>query len=263
MFDPALAGYWGHADHDQAMEVALAVIAAQRRQGRRHQDLAARQGQGNRHAPAPAAGRAHVHRRRLQLRRADRRRRRRAIRTRCWASSTRSRRRPRRRWRRWRKTTARRSTKSSRRPCRCRATSSARRRASTRPAWCSWAGSTAIRTTSSWSAASRARARILHLAELFRLADAAGLLRDPELACARHEARCLQCTEYRLSCMSRVSPDPDLLSLNTATVREKWSLRADDRGLRAPRHPRHLALARQAGRARREGGARIDPRRTA
>ena len=26
---------------------------------------------------------------------------------------------------------------------------------------------------------------MLHLAELFRLADAAGLLRDPELACAR------------------------------------------------------------------------------
>jgi len=28
MFDPALAGYWGHADHDAAMEVCLAVIAA-------------------------------------------------------------------------------------------------------------------------------------------------------------------------------------------------------------------------------------------
>ena len=27
MFDPALAGYWGHADHDQAMDVALGVIA--------------------------------------------------------------------------------------------------------------------------------------------------------------------------------------------------------------------------------------------
>jgi hypothetical protein len=27
MFDPALAGYWGHADHTQAMEVALEVIA--------------------------------------------------------------------------------------------------------------------------------------------------------------------------------------------------------------------------------------------
>ena len=28
MFDPALSGYWGHADHWQAMEVALGVIAA-------------------------------------------------------------------------------------------------------------------------------------------------------------------------------------------------------------------------------------------
>src|SRR5438067_431306 len=28
MFDPALAGYWGHADHGPAMEVALAVLRA-------------------------------------------------------------------------------------------------------------------------------------------------------------------------------------------------------------------------------------------
>ncbi len=28
MFDPALAGYWGHADHDAAMDVCLDVIAA-------------------------------------------------------------------------------------------------------------------------------------------------------------------------------------------------------------------------------------------
>jgi hypothetical protein len=28
MFDPALAGYWGHADHDKAMDVCLDVIAA-------------------------------------------------------------------------------------------------------------------------------------------------------------------------------------------------------------------------------------------
>ena len=75
MFDPALDGYWGHEDHMKAMEVALDVIARQRRQGRRREDLAARQGQGDRHAPPPAAGRAHVHRRRLQLRRADRGRR--------------------------------------------------------------------------------------------------------------------------------------------------------------------------------------------
>ena len=59
------------------MDTALGIIAAHPRQGRRHQDLAARQGQGDRDAPAPARGRAHVHRRRLQLRRADRRRRRR------------------------------------------------------------------------------------------------------------------------------------------------------------------------------------------
>lgn len=29
MFDPALAGYWGHADHDRAMDVAIDVINAQ------------------------------------------------------------------------------------------------------------------------------------------------------------------------------------------------------------------------------------------
>jgi hypothetical protein len=75
MFDPALAGYWGTKDVDAAMDTALGIIAAHPGQGRRHQDLAARQGQGNRDAPAPAAGRAHVHGRRLQLRRADRRRR--------------------------------------------------------------------------------------------------------------------------------------------------------------------------------------------
>jgi hypothetical protein len=28
MFDPALAGYWGHADHDAAMQVALGVLGA-------------------------------------------------------------------------------------------------------------------------------------------------------------------------------------------------------------------------------------------
>src|SRR5260370_9283825 len=30
MFDPALAGYWGHADLDRAEEVCLAIIAAHR-----------------------------------------------------------------------------------------------------------------------------------------------------------------------------------------------------------------------------------------
>ena len=77
MFDPALAGYWGSARRRRRDGDALGVIAANAGQGRRHQDLAARQGQGDRDAPPAARRRAHVHRRRLQLRRADRRRRRR------------------------------------------------------------------------------------------------------------------------------------------------------------------------------------------
>ena len=57
MFDPALDGYWGHKDHMKAMEVAVDVIALQSGQGRRRENLAARQGQGDRHAAAAAAGR--------------------------------------------------------------------------------------------------------------------------------------------------------------------------------------------------------------
>ena len=75
MFDPALAGYWGSADTSAAMATALGIIDAHAGQGGRHQDLAARQGQGDRDAPPPAGRRAHVHRRRLQLCRADRGRR--------------------------------------------------------------------------------------------------------------------------------------------------------------------------------------------
>ena len=58
MFDPALAGYWGTADLDKAMDTAVAIINAQRRQGRRRQDLAARQAAGDRHAPPAGQGRA-------------------------------------------------------------------------------------------------------------------------------------------------------------------------------------------------------------
>ena len=185
MFDPALAGYWGAADHMQAMETAIGIINAHAAKVDGVKILAARQGQGDRHAPPAGEGRAHVHRRRLQLRRADRRRR--GGPQRCAARHLRCHRagglggtrgagggRPAAlRGRSWRPR------------CRCRATSSGRRPGSTRRAWCSWPGSTACRTISSWSAASRAPARFLHLAELFRLADRAGLLRDPPLACRR------------------------------------------------------------------------------
>ena len=50
MFDPALQGYWGNADHIAAMDVCLDIIADHAEQGRRHQAVAAGQGQGNPHA---------------------------------------------------------------------------------------------------------------------------------------------------------------------------------------------------------------------
>jgi hypothetical protein len=55
MFDPRSRAI-GDDRHRRAMDTASAVIAAQSEQGRRHQDLAARQGQGDRDAPPPAAG---------------------------------------------------------------------------------------------------------------------------------------------------------------------------------------------------------------
>ena len=75
MFDPALAGYWGKADHTAAMDICIDIIGDHAQQGGRRQAVAARQGQGNPHAPPSAAGRAHVYRRRFQFRRTDRRRR--------------------------------------------------------------------------------------------------------------------------------------------------------------------------------------------
>ena len=189
MFDPALAGYWGTQRRRRSDGHRARRHRRPCRQGRRHQDLAARQGQGDRDAPPPAAGRAHVHRRRLQLRRADRRRRRRrasptiAAATRCWASSTPSRR--------------------PRAP-RCGELADgkssefhailaptvplsrhifARRRASTRPAWCSWPGSTATRTHFTMVGGQQSTRSLQHFAELFRLADAAGLLEQPNWRC--------------------------------------------------------------------------------
>jgi hypothetical protein len=75
MFDPALAGYWAAAGFEAAMETALDVINRNAARIDGGENLAARQGQGDRHAPPSGAGRAHVYGRRLQLRRTHRRRR--------------------------------------------------------------------------------------------------------------------------------------------------------------------------------------------
>ena len=159
MFDPALANYWGTPDLDTAMDVAVGIINANAAKvdgvkvslldKSREIDMRRRLDQR----------RQDVYRRRFQLRRTDRGRRPAASRTRCSASSMRSRRRRPMRCRALRRATKPVSTTCSDRPCRCRAISSRRRPASTRPAWCSWPISMATRIISPWSAGRRARAR--------------------------------------------------------------------------------------------------------
>ena len=67
---------------------------------------------------------------------------------------------------------------------------------------------------------------IVHLAELFRLADAAALLRDPELAVRAHAhaARAARHRRTERRCAGLQTPIPPLLSINTATVRAQWPL---------------------------------------
>ena len=60
----------------------------------------------------------------------------------------------------------------------------------------------------------------LHLAELFRLADAAGLLADPDAGGAAHEARH---GDARCALMRDLSKDRSLLAINSATVKP-WTL---------------------------------------
>ena len=219
MFDPALAGYWGYADHDAAMEVALDVIAdnaakvdgvkislldkdkeiAMRRrlpQGVRmytgddfnYAELIAGDDKGYSDALlgifdaiAPAASAA-------------------------LGALT-----PRRRER---------STKFSRRRCRCRATSSRRRPASTRPASCSWPISTACRIISPWSAARRARARPCISPSCSGSPTRPGCSPIPtwrRRACASSWRRAGSRPD------ARPSKDRSLLAINSATVKP-WTL---------------------------------------
>jgi hypothetical protein len=60
-----------------------------------------------------------------------------------------------------------------------------------------------------------------HLAELFRLADRAGLLADPERAAARMKA---VLAVHGVSLMRDFTAGPEWLSINTATVRKQWRL---------------------------------------
>ena len=139
MFDPALDGYWGHADHMAAMETCLAMLHANAAKVDgikislldKDKEITMR-----RRLPAGCACiRATISTMPSSSPATNR-----AIRTRCSAFSTRSH--PPRRPRSAASsgTTSRPSTTSSRRPSRSRATSSRRRHGSTRPASCSWPG---------------------------------------------------------------------------------------------------------------------------
>ena len=121
----------------------------------------------------------------------------------------------------------RRTTGSWPRPCRCPATCSARRPATTRPASSSSPGSPATRTTSRWSAALQSGRSPRHLARLVRLADAAGLLPDAELAA--HRARA--CCDH-----GRGRPVVKRFALNQATTQ---ALAAAGPGRRLRRRRRH------------------------
>ena len=92
-----------------------------------------------------------------------------------------------------------------------------------------------------------------HLAELFRLADAANLLEQPELAVRRMKTLA-GAARRRSDRHARLLPRPRWLSINTATVRKQRGaelpLPQIIEPVRRAGHPRDLALARP-GRGRR------------
>ncbi len=99
-----------------------------------------------------------------------------------------------------------------------------------------------------------------HLAELFRLADAAGLIEQPELAAGAHEDAAGAAWRAGLNGNPQIEPMRDFsadhrwLSINTATVRRQrgagLAAAGHPRRLRGARHPRRVALARPGGRGR-------------
>ena len=247
MFDPALAGYWGTADLDKAMDIGGRHHQRQRGQGRRRQGLAARQAARDRHAPAARQERQDVYRRRFQLCRTDRRRR-----QGLFARAARH-------LRRHRAGGVLRAVAAGRRrrgrlPRRAGADGAAvaphlqgadavlqdRHRVhglSQRPPGSFHhgrrAGEHALDAASGRTVPAGRQGRA---ARQSRTGDAAD---EDGAGDARHRAL-----------MRDFSSDHRWLSLNTATVRKQGDLVADHRRLRAAWHPRHRSLARP-GRSRR------------
>jgi sugar phosphate isomerase/epimerase len=217
MFDPALAGYWGNDDHMRAMETALAVIGAHADKVDgvkislldKEKEIAMR-----RRLPE---GRPHVHGRRLRLRGADRRRR-----ARAFGRAARHLRPDRAGGGRGAglpladdlhgfheilAPTVPLSRHIFRAPTRFYKTG---------VVFMAWLNGHQDHFT--MLGGQQSARSVLHFAELFRLADRAGLLptrSGPWRGCGR----CWRCTGW-----SGLMPKPGPLSLNTATVRERWGL---------------------------------------
>ena len=254
MFDPALAGYWGYADHYKAMEVALTVIKANAAKVDGVKvSLLDKQKEVDMRRRLPA-GRAHVHRRRLQLRRADRRRRRgllgraarhlRRDRAGGVGGAVGARRGDRARFHEILAPTVPLSRHIFGAPTRFYKTGVVFL------AWLNGHQDHFVMVGGQQSARS-----ILHLADVFRLADRAGLLRDPELAVRAH-ARAARGPRHR-----RLKGRADARSSRSCRARPRssarWALRDALVG-RSHECDFPPGVERAAGAVRAEGA---DPRR--
>ena len=92
------------------------------------------------------------------------------------------------------------------------------------------------------------RPSLLHLAELFRLADKARVLHDPELAAA---------ADGQIARGARAGMNTENLSINLATVRQQWNLREAVEACARHRHHGGRSLARPGRRYRARASARV------
>ena len=137
------------------------------------------------------------------------------------------------------------STQSWSRPSRCRATSSRRPTRFYKTGVVFMAYLNGLQDHFVMVGGQQSARSIPHLAELFRLADRAGLLRDPGHGAPAHGARAGRARDCLMRDFSRGVAH---LSINTATLRKQLRRCRHHRGVRPSRHPQHLPLAR-SGRA--------------
>ena len=227
MFDPALAGYWGSSDVDSAMDTALGIIAAHpdKVDGikislldkdkeiamRRRLPAGVRMYTGDDFNYAELIAGDGFGERAARTARA----------TRCSASSTPSRRPPAPRSASWRRATSRRfhAILGPTVPLSRHIFAAPTRFYKTGVVFMAWLNGHQNHFT--MVGGQQSTRSLPHFAELFRLADAANLLEQPELARAAHEHAAGAARRRGLSRMRDFSQDHRWLSINTATVRKQ------------------------------------------